>query len=459
MTLNKWPVLNFYDEAVLSGPRVQETSPFCKLTLWLFIDDESNTELGVFFRNASVPTLSWLERGSPLARLKKTVAGTWMRHEVNIGRFKAGHHLQLIAWPDSEKSEFHDVAVDDVSFTHCYAGERATDSAALSTLNCEFDTNFCDYFMDTDSDFWWTRNSRATRHGTGPQFSRSGSDGGGDDAGLFAYFSTIGSNRRTGNVARFYSPIQTLVGRNVCLRFWYFIYGTGIGQLNVYVDQHERAPPANASEYDEDNHERFNRTLVWRRSTSQGARWLEAQRTIWSDRPWKVTFEGVVGRMASSDLAIDSIRSYSDACPPPSSCDFEVDMCDYAQYNDDTPQSSSSSSSSKIEWQRGVPNKQAIDHTTLSNQGHFIYATGSGTARLVSPTYTATGLQCLQFWYLLDNSDGKEDKNSNATAMLNVRVKRKNRFGSTIDLAWTRSARRPLSDGVSSLFDRIVNML
>ncbi len=80
VTIAKRSTLSFYDEAVLSGPRVQETSPFCKLTLWLFVDDETDTNVDVHFRNASAPAS---DRGVILARIKKYLGGQWIRHEVS----------------------------------------------------------------------------------------------------------------------------------------------------------------------------------------------------------------------------------------------------------------------------------------------------------------------------------------------------------------------------------------
>lgn len=65
------------------------------------------------------------------------------------------------------------------------------------------------------------------------------------------------------------------------------------------------------------------------------------------------------------DIALDDIKVVPRACPPPGSCDFEVDLCGYTNvfYGD------------QFDWLRSAGSTlslgtgPSVDHTTNSDQG------------------------------------------------------------------------------------------
>ena len=84
------------------------------------------------------------------------------------------------------------------------------------------------------------------------------------------YYVEASSPAQEGNKAWLLSnKFPATAGR--CLSFWYHMYGSSIGSLNVYL-------------VDEDN----KATLVWSKSGDQGNQWNEAKPTIESKQNYKV---------------------------------------------------------------------------------------------------------------------------------------------------------------------------
>lgn len=80
--------------------------------------------------------------------------------------------------------------------------------------------------------------------------------------------------RKPGDYARLESPAFLATdGNGQCLEFWYHMYGSGIGRLNVYIKRGNTLG-----------------TKVWFQSGNQGNRWLRAMITVQSpNMQWKVS--------------------------------------------------------------------------------------------------------------------------------------------------------------------------
>ena len=102
------------------------------------------------------------------------------------------------------------------------------------------------------------------------------------------------------------------------------MFGEDIDTLNIYLDQHESQLISS----------KFNRTLIWKKTGSQGNKWIEGRKTIISILPWKITFEGVVGYGHLGDISLDDLFSYDGKCLPTKSCDFEDGLCDFQNVDD-----------------------------------------------------------------------------------------------------------------------------
>ena len=99
-----------------------------------------------------------------------------------------------------------------------------------------------------------------------------------------------------------------------CLEFWYHMYGSSIGTLNVYTSRF------------------FYRRLSWTKKGNQGNKWHKAQVSL---PPYfygvSVTFEAVRGSSFFGDIAIDDVTFSESTCPRPGDCTFEKDRCGWLE--------------------------------------------------------------------------------------------------------------------------------
>lgn len=93
-----------------------------------------------------------------------------------------------------------------------------------------------------------------------------------DIAGHYMYIETS-LPRKPGDYARMESPAYPVTdGNGKCLMFWYHMYGSGIGRLNVYIKRGNSLG-----------------TKTWTAAGNQGNRWLRAMITVQSpNTQWKV---------------------------------------------------------------------------------------------------------------------------------------------------------------------------
>nr|XP_054757011.1 MAM and LDL-receptor class A domain-containing protein 1-like [Lytechinus pictus] len=311
--------------------------------------------------------------------------------------------------------------------------------------DCDFENGFCTWTNDPTTDVfdWFSGQGGTPSANTGPAVDHTLGTG----LGTFIFIETS-SPRVSGETARFRSQAFSATpsgGR--CLRFWFHMFGTQIGALNVYVETVEGAV----------------RQDVWSYGGNQGDRWNSGQLPIMSQDTYVVVFEGVVGVGFEGDIALDDISFIDSACgvqppaadvrptttpqpytgtgtppAPPSvvvptistpifSCDFDSDFCTFTQAVDDD-----------IEWTRLAGSTTSTytgpenDHTQGTATGYYIYTEASGffnnIARLESELIPATsGQLCLDFWYHMWGQD---------MGTLNVYSKVGNTLGQVL---WTHS--------------------
>ncbi|XP_058498690.1 MAM and LDL-receptor class A domain-containing protein 2 isoform X1 [Solea solea] len=169
-----------------------------------------------------------------------------------------------------------------------------------------------------------------------------------------------------------------------CLIFWYYMEGSGVGELTVYLQT-----------LDSDK----NPQKLWHRSEDQGRHWRHGRVTLLSPgTSYQVIFEATAGDEPRSDIAIDDLTVLNGACPEEGFCDFEMDLCGWVN---NPPVESG------MEWDWLSPHseRQLIpdrDHTTDSSLGHFVSFHGSKVnelARLESERMMAVDRACLELWH------------------------------------------------------------
>ncbi|XP_053387754.1 MAM and LDL-receptor class A domain-containing protein 1-like [Mercenaria mercenaria] len=211
----------------------------------------------------------------------------------------------------SHSSNNGDLAIDDVMveegnvchhssqmFTtspfHMTSSHHVTSTAPprtnASSVSCNFDLpDICGYhnrqYPGSDNFDWLRHQMKTLSQGTGPNMDHT------SGKGYYMYIETS-SPRHSGEIARIESPAFTADGHQR-LTFWYNAYGTGIGDLKVYL---ETKGVLGSPVFVES---KGTQSSVWQRACVQITK---------ASSDVKVVFEGVVGRDYHGDIAIDDVK-------------------------------------------------------------------------------------------------------------------------------------------------------
>ncbi|PFX16283.1 Neurotrypsin [Stylophora pistillata] len=293
---------------------------------------------------------------------------------------------------------------------------------------CDFnDTRICGWLQAKNDQMDWTRHKGSTASiFTGPS-----ADHNGNRNGYYLYLEV--SNRQGGEKARIL-VIPRFQGDNngLCkLRFYYHLYGVGIGTLRVLAA------------------DRYSQQTLWTKSYSQLNEWGRAEVPLFNlSSSFYVTFEGEhSGHSPHGDIAIDDI-SFTPECRPaphenvtckegtfpcgsgecislskqcdftddcydasdelscgltPGRCDFEADMCHWQNLTDDD-----------FDWERHTGSTASFDtgpyydHTKgYRGAGYYLYIEASNPrvrgdkARIISPQFMWQNVAgcTLRFYY------------------------------------------------------------
>ncbi|XP_041460944.1 MAM and LDL-receptor class A domain-containing protein 2-like [Lytechinus variegatus] len=249
-------------------------------------------------------------------------------------------------------------------------------------MSCTFESTLCSYTQLRSDQFDWTRTFWLSgTDSTGPRSDHTR----GDASGWYVY--TDATGRIRGDKAQLASPAQnpTGPGSSKCLVFWYHMYGVHVDRFNVYL--RTSGPQMTVDD------------LIFTKYGTQGNQWKKAEKEITSDDPWMIIYEGIIGESEYGDIAVDDIALYDGACPTQVECDFEMDLCSWTQ--DQT---------NPWQWQRNTgptptpSTGPSYDHSTGSALGYYAFvkasdASSDSKARLFSPIYLDTDMECLRFWY------------------------------------------------------------
>jgi hypothetical protein len=399
----------FWDYAALFGPVMQGTISSCKLSLWIYMGSPLTSDLKFYITNANYTYIYTYLYG-----IFGTLGSNWQKYEIPIGKTLPGYQIEINSSPNYVNYTYYsEVALDDLKLINCGPSSQLSID---QSLDCDFDIDFCSYSEDSTSEFLWERIKGPTySYETGPNGDHTSGSG-------YYIFIETSYPQKQGDKARIYSSIQTKVNQDICIIFWYHMYGPDIDRLNVYLDQYTNVNNSNT----------FNRTLVWTKQSAQGNKWIEGRKQINSILPWKIVFEGIVGKSFQGDISLDDLSSVMGKCPPEKNCDFEADLCGYNNVNDGI---------TKLTWKLGQPTNNSIDHSTSTNQGLFAYVDLNGAqpnnfGRLISPVYEFKSLECLQFWFIINGGSGN--------ALINVYLKQatSSNYGTPI---WSKKSQ----DGVN----------
>lgn len=163
---------------------------------------------------------------------------------------------------------------------------------------CGFeDDKMCGFTHEEGTDFDWVRNvGRTPSSGTGPEVDHTCGE---KSSGHYMYIEASG--RSAGKKATMVSPKYRGL-KAQCLSFYYHMYGTHVGTLNIYTST--------------DTGIELN--SVWRAYGNQGNLWIKSMLSIPKELAaagYRVKFEAVTRRGYKGDISVDDISVVDGACP------------------------------------------------------------------------------------------------------------------------------------------------
>lgn len=354
------------DTARLISDMIPSTSQMC-LQFWYHMYGDHIGDLTVYLSSGTTKTVLWKKSGTQGPR--------WRHATVDV---TSASKFKLILEGVAGSSYKGDIALDDLSLD---------DGTCPPAAECTFeDPNLCGWTNMKGDNFDWTRDNAGTgTYGTGPSNDHTY----GTAAGYYMYIEAS-SPRSKGHKAWLKSKTYTpTLGR--CLSFWYHMYGSHIGTLNVliYTNGSRSAP-------------------IWSLSGNQGGFWRPSRVTIKSSVAHSIIFEGRTGISYRGDIAIDDVEITDGPCPAPGNCDFERDMCGYTNREN----------IDQFDWMIGSGKTSTVytgpktDHTIGDQNGRYLFIESSWPreaqekAIILSETIPVQGDgKCVKFWYHMYGSN------------------------------------------------------
>ncbi|KAK7480756.1 hypothetical protein BaRGS_00028017, partial [Batillaria attramentaria] len=279
-------------------------------------------------------------------------------------------------------SEMRDKYRDRLADFHCM--DRAIFTLDLDYFACDFDDGLCTWTQSQTDDLDWTLHRGPTLTSrTGPQSDHTTHTG------------------DQGDTAVLMSPYINLT-TPMCVRFWYYMYGSGMGSLQVLKIK--------GADYIHRQH-----TDLYHVEGNKGQSWRQGEVTFHpssdSGERLRIGFRAVRGSSVYSDIAVDDVTGTPGVCPSERiDCDFgERGFCEWHQ--DDTESMDWRLHSGATETQNTGPNS---DHTNtihqpgVKNQYAYMEANDgrpSDEANLLSPVLDLEVPLCMTFWYFMKGGD------------------------------------------------------
>ncbi|XP_062900283.1 MAM and LDL-receptor class A domain-containing protein 1 isoform X2 [Mobula hypostoma] len=247
--------------------------------------------------------------------------------------------------------------------------------------SCDFETDFCNWSNDLESETQWTR--RNSLSGIGPLNDHKGN--------LSAYYLSISPERNSKDFAVLRSAVF-LPPKDICQMSFYYQFGHVSGMLKVGLYQQNSG----------------HILEIWNQTSAQGSQWNRKVIKINSKGKYQVIIQGIIFDYTPSNegIAIDDI-TFNCGCltRPDPACDFEADLCGWH----------SEEIQSSVAWQHiqsgnssGIGSAPPMDHSTESSLGHYVWIeanniTSSQTALLSSSVYRDSGQHCrFEFFYQIN---------------------------------------------------------
>uniref|UniRef100_A0A8C7KM88 Neuropilin n=1 Tax=Oncorhynchus kisutch TaxID=8019 RepID=A0A8C7KM88_ONCKI len=260
---------------------------------WKMVQDASGNKLKIFEgnQNYDTPELRTVEplltRYIRVYPERSTPAGMGLRLELLGCEIEAPTIPPTTPAPTTAPSDDCD---DDQASCHSGTGDDYEVTAFL-WFACDFgwanDPSFCGWTSEDSGFRWQIQSSGTPTLNTGPNMDHTGG------SGNFIY--TLATGAQETEVARLVSPVVTVGQSDLCVSFWYHMFGSHIGTL--HIKQRKETVDGMAD------------ILLWTVSGHQGNRWREGRVLVpHSSKPYQVVIEGLVERKSWGDIAVDDIK-------------------------------------------------------------------------------------------------------------------------------------------------------
>ncbi|TRY71407.1 hypothetical protein DNTS_013705 [Danionella cerebrum] len=174
------------------------------------------------------------------------------------------------------------VGLDDIKVT---LGDCSLLASSLPPeSHCNFEVGLCGFTQDKDGDSadWIMARGPTPTSYTGPR--------GDHTTGMGHYLHIEASAMLPSHTARLLSRLLRGTRETQCLVFYYHMYGSGIGQLRVLLQ--------NGQEEDK---------VLWMSHGEHGISWIRASINYQCDQHYQVVFEATRGASVRGDIAIDDV--------------------------------------------------------------------------------------------------------------------------------------------------------
>ncbi|KAK1172074.1 MAM and LDL-receptor class A domain-containing protein 2-like isoform X2 [Acipenser oxyrinchus oxyrinchus] len=402
--------------AVFVSERFQRSVASC-LTMWYFLSGRDSGTLRIYFRSSATQDDLIFETSDS--------ENTWKQFADNSFGPKG---FQVVIEVESAGNGF--VAVDDIDLVLGLCGDTAI-PAIDDFASCDFEVGTCQWEDTSQGQFIWKRGSNGTASSnTGPSADHTT----GTELGWYMAVEANDGDRYSYAVLQ--SPSMKQASSECLMEFYYHMYGTGIGELSVYLREGSRD------------------TLLWISSGSRGNEWkravvgigrtpgvfqllLEATRTFsvlgdiavddihfqncYLREPQATCPEGTFKCSNSACIEMSRICDFSDDCGDRSDeldcelngfkgrCSFENGLCSWENSDLDTP---------GYDWLR-QQGQSAVwktepprDHTRNSAAGKCFYVIAQGTNQnkgdtsLIQSSTLLPSTSCtVRFYYYIHGKD------------------------------------------------------
>lgn len=241
------------------------------------------------------------------------MGNNWRLGQVTVSA--VNDYFDFIFEATKTKGNLGNIGVDDIDFVKggsCeFLNSTTTQSTTTqllpdSTLECNFENNFCDWYAMPGSTMWTRQNSLNVKYGTAPLNDVTYQNS-------LGYYAIVFSNSTVPlDDAILRSPPAT-ADTDYCFDFWYQLGGPINSGMSVNL------------------RDKTAKSTLWSRKGNQADTWSHAYVTIpKQDRARWLEIEADLSAAFYGFVAVDDIRVLLSACPPAKFCDFESnDLCIY----------------------------------------------------------------------------------------------------------------------------------